>query len=137
MVDQLHGVYECRRPTGIVHGTSNCYYDNVLEDIHVYTSNGFSHGHSGFLHNLAKRQTAKIECTFSANDPDCRITVQIKNFTTGATLVQKRIDVYTGISSITLEVTYLGGMVQGPPTYLEELSKLDQYAKAQYIPNRR
>lgn len=30
---------------------------------------------------------------------------------------------------------YIDGVLQqGPPTYLEELAKLDQYSKAQYIP---
>ncbi len=38
-------------------------------------------------------------------------------------------------SDVDITCRYNRRGLTGPPTYLEELSKLDQYTKAQYIPN--
>lgn len=104
--------------------------------LHEFTSSA-THAH-GFVSSY---QTGPLTVKYIANitaitgNVDISVTILIRP--SGQILATKLITV-SSIDLYTIETSInLGGVPNGPPTYLEQLYKLDNYTKPQYIPRYR
>ncbi len=109
----------------------SCYLEEKENGQIVHTKTiidtHFPHGHGSFPDSDRNVFRLSCNCTSILNTSSL-----IRILRDGSTVAQKSFSV---IGTYTIEYRVNAGIdQQGPPTYLEELAKLDQYSKAQYIP---
>ncbi len=117
-------------PDFVLNGTMKEYEgSNLLETKTLVNTTNHTHGYNT---KPEERTTLTLTTTLTSNPNGA--TLRLRFLTDSSVLISEKLITVTGTGTWSISLTYLGGSPTGPPSYLEELHKLDNFTKAQYIP---
>ncbi len=119
-------------PQFVLNGTMKEFEGSNLLETKVLI-NTTNHTHS---YNTKPEVTTTIKLTTTLTSNPNGATLRLRFLTDSSVLISEKIITVTGTGTWTISLTYLGRKPSSP-TYLEELHKLDNFTKAQYLPFQR